>query len=454
MIPGGLRLFPPLRTALRPSPKYSGGSICHVVSDRSDDVSSDETIREEAEQKGEQSSRMLVVMLVAMTAFSQFFRTSVGTIAPELRGDIGLDARLLGLANGSFFVAFLALQLPLGLLFDRYGVRRCVVLLTGLAALGSLWGAFAAEPWSFIASRVLVGIGSAGYFMGALVVAGAWFRGQRFVSVLSWVYALSNLGTLAATAPLSSAAQWVGWRSAFSGVAVLTLALGIGLHFHMRDGPPGAPPRAPPGALGGALNGWREVWRTPGLHPVLAMAAIAYASVSTMLGTWAAPYLNDVFGAGPNLRGEMLLIFAGAQVIGTLGWGQLAAHRVGTRWVIAHCGMAATLVLGLLALWPDPSLWLAATLLAVFCLVASFGSLVMMEGRRLFPEHIAGRGITTVNLAQVGGAALLPIVTGAIIGAAPMADGAGSGLAYRLAFGTIALCLLVGLTAYRGLSRR
>ena len=418
-------------------------------------MSSNEAMRGQAGPRVASSSLVLVIMLVAMTAFSQFFRTSVGTIAPELRGDIGLDARLLGLANGSFFVAFLVLQLPLGLLFDRYGVRRCVVALTGLAALGSLWGAYAFDPWSFIASRVLVGVGSAGYFMGALVVAGAWFREQRFVSVLSWVYALSNLGTLAATAPLSSAAQWLGWRAAFVGIALFTLALGVALHVYMRDAPPDAPPRpAPPTSFAGMLDGWREVWRTPGLQPILAMAAIAYASVSTILGTWAAPYLNDVFGAGPYLRGELLLVFASAQVLGTLGWGQLAAHRVGTRWVIAHCSIAGIVALGLLALWPSPPLWLAAALVAVFCLLASFGSLVMMEGRRLFPEHIAGRGITTVNLTQVGGSALLPIMTGAIVGWAPTASGEGSALAYRLAFGVIALCLLAGLIAYRRLPRR
>lgn len=401
------------------------------------------------------SSKVLVVMLVAMTAFSQFFRTSVGTIAPELHADIGLDARLLGLANGSFFIAFLVLQLPLGLLFDRYGVRRCVVSLTWLAALGSLWGAYAAGPWSFIVSRVLVGVGSAGYFMGALVVAGAWFRERRFVSVLSWVYALSNLGTLAATAPLSFAAQSVGWRPAFVGVAVLAAGLGFALSCYLRDFPADAPPRpAPPDTFAGMLDGWREVWRTPGLPPILAMAATAYASVSTMLGTWASPYLSDVFGTGPVVRGELLLIFACAQVLGTLGWGQLAAHRFGTTWVIVGCCVAATITLVLLAAWPAPSLGSAAAMLGAFCLLAAFGSLVMMEGRRLFPEHISGRGITTLNLAQVGGAALLPIVTGAIIGWAPTAAGSGTAVGYRLAFGVIALCLLVGLVAYCRLSRR
>lgn len=400
------------------------------------------------------SSKVLVVMLVAMTAFSQFFRTSVGTIAPELHADIGLDARLLGLANGSFFMAFLVLQLPLGVLFDRYGVRRCVVSLTWLTVLGSLWGAYASGPWSFILSRVLVGVGSAAYFMGALVVAGAWFRERRFVSVLSWVYALSNLGTLAATAPLSSAAQSVGWRPAFVGVAVLAAGLGIALSCYLRDFPADAPPRpAPPDTFAEMLNGWREVWRTPGLAPILAMAAIAYASVSTMLGTWASPYLSDVFGARAVVRGELLLIFACAQVLGTLGWGQLAAHRFGTTRVIGGCCVSATIVLVMLAASPAPSLGSAAAMLGAFCLLASFGSLVMMEGRRLFPEHISGRGITTLNLAQVGGAALLPIVTGGIVGWAPTAAGSATAIGYRLAFGVIALSLLGGLVAYCRLSR-
>jgi predicted MFS family arabinose efflux permease len=415
----------------------------------------DRAMHELAGQTTARSTRMLVIVLVAMTAFSQFFRTSVGTIAPELHADIGLDARLLGLANGSFFIAFLVLQLPLGMLFDRYGVRRCVVSLTWLAALGSLWGAYASEPWSFIVSRVLVGVGSAGYFMGALVVAGAWFRERHFVSVLSWVYSLSNLGTLAATAPLSSATQSVGWRLTFVGVAVLTAGLGIALARYLRDFPADAPPGpAPPDTFAEMLDGWREVWRTPGLPPVLAMATIAYASVSTMLGTWASPYLSDVFGVGPFVRGEWLLIFACAQVLGTLGWGQLAAHRAGTTWVIVGCCAAATIVLAMLAAWPDPSLGSVAAMLGTFCLLAAFGCLVMMEGRRLFPEHISGRGITTLNLAQVGGAALLPIVTGAIIGWAPTAAGAGTAIGYRLAFGVIALCLLIGLIAYCRLSRR
>jgi MFS family permease len=392
----------------------------------------------------------LIAMLVAMTAFSLFFRSTVGTLAPVLRADIGLDARMLGLANGGFFTAFLVMQLPLGVLFDRYGVRRCVVWLTFVAALGSLCGAFCVEPWSFVGSRVLLGIGSAGYFMGALVIAGNWFRDRQFVGTVSWIYALSVIGALAATAPLSVAAEVFGWRHVFVAVALATVGLALALHVFVNDFPTD-PPRRPaePQTITGMFGGWREVWRTPGLLPILAMAAIAYPSGSTVLGTWAAPYLADVYRIGPNARGELLLLFAATQALSTLLWGQLAARRAGTTRVITACALAATVTLASFALWPNPPIWLAAAFLAAICLFASFGSLVLMEARQLFPAHISGRGITTVNLAQVGGSAVLPIVTGVIIGWNPAADGSGSAVAYRIAFGIIALLVFAGLVTYR-----
>jgi MFS family permease len=396
----------------------------------------------------------LIVMLVAMTAFSLFIRNSVGTLAPLLRSEIGLDARMLGLANGGFFTAFLVMQLPLGLCFDRYGVRRCVVWLTWLAALGSLAGAACVEPWSFIATRVVVGIGAAGYFMGTLVIAGNWFRGQQFVGVVSWIYALSSLGTLASTAPLSWAADTFGWRTSFIVIALVTVALGVGLSAFVRDFPPDAAAReAPQQTLAELSTGWRQVWQTPGLLAMLAMAAVAYPTISTVLGTWAAPYLADVYRLGSTTRGELLLAFAIAQVLSILAWGQIAAYGIGTTRMIINCGCAATVFLGLLAVLPDPPLWLAAALLSAVCIFSSFGSLVLMEARQLFTQEIAGRGITTVNLAQVGGSAVLPIVTGLVIGFSPAADGAGSELAYRLAFGIVALALLIGLITY-GMSPR
>lgn len=341
------------------------------------------------------------------------------------------------------------MQLPLGVLFDRYGVRSCVVGLTWLAALGSALGAVCIEPWSFVASRVLVGIGSAGYFMGSLVIAGNWFHDRQFVSIVSLIYAVSNLGTLAATAPLSLASDAVGWRAAFVGISALTVIMGIALQLFVRDWPTEAvADQAPSTGDFELIAGWREVWRTPGIAPILIMAATAYPAMSTLLGTWAAPYLADIYDLNSSARGGWLLLFAAMQVIGVLGWGQLAAHYAGTSRVIIGCAASAVLALTSLALWPSPSLPMAASLFAASCLLGAFGSLVLMEGRQLFPPRIAGRGVTSINLAQVGGSAALPIATGGIVGWLPAPDGSGSAIGYRLSFGFIAACLLISLIFY------
>ena len=81
----------------------------------------------------------LLLLLIAITCLSQFYRVSNSVIAPELTRDLGLSARQLGWAGSAFFFALFAVQVPVGMWFDRYGARRTVAALSVLAMLGSLW---------------------------------------------------------------------------------------------------------------------------------------------------------------------------------------------------------------------------------------------------------------------------------------------------------------------------
>jgi hypothetical protein len=82
--------------------------------------------------------------------------------------------------------------------------------------------------------------------------------------------------------------------------------------------------------------------------------------------------------------------------------------------------------------------------------VTAYSVVIVAHGRSLFPDELAGRGVTTVNLAQVVGCAGLPILTGAIIAAFPAPGGVSPESAYRIAFGVIAAGLAAGLAVYAG----
>ncbi len=378
-----------------------------------------------------------------MGALSQFHRNALGVIAPELARDLGLDAAGLGAANAMFFVALLLLQLPIGVALDRYGPRRAVSALTGIAAAGAVLHAVAGDATVLLAARLMVGIGSAANFMAGVVLCSRWFSGALLVTQLSRVFALSQLGTLMAATPLAWASEQFGWRLAFVIAGVATLLAGLVWHRVVEDDPPDAPPRrAGHESLAETLAGVAEVLRTPGLSRVLALHLFAYAAVATVLGLWAAPFLHARFGLDPVARGNVLAVMTACAALGVLAYGPLD-RRVGSRKRLAMAGAAATIVLlGALALGRAESFAATAVLLCLLCAAGSYSVVIVAHGRSLFPDRLAGRGVTTVNLAQVAGSSLLPVLTGLVVGAV---DGEAG---FRAAFAAIALCLALGLLVY------
>ena len=95
------------------------------------------------------------------------------------------------------------------------------------------------------------------------------------------------------------------------------------------------------------------------------------------------------------------------------------------------------------ALIARPPLPVAVGLLVAVCFFCAFGTVIVAQGRTLFPDRLGGRAVTTVNLAQCLGLTVLPAVTGYIV------EGWGGGdTAYRLVFATLAAGLVLGSLAY------
>src|SRR6185503_3717271 len=103
----------------------------------------------------------MMALLIAVTCLSQFYRVSNSVIAPELTHDLHLSARQLGWAGGAFFFALFAVQLPVGLWFDRFGARRTVSAVSLLAVAGAVWIACASNAQDLIVGRLIVGVGCA-----------------------------------------------------------------------------------------------------------------------------------------------------------------------------------------------------------------------------------------------------------------------------------------------------
>jgi len=386
----------------------------------------------------------LLLLLIAITCLSQFYRVSNSVIAPELSRDLGLSARQLGWSGSAFFFALFAVQIPVGMWFDRYGARRTVAALSILAMAGALWIAAATDAFDLIAARAMVGVGCAASFMSVVFLCSRWFPPAKLATALSWVFAASNLGTLAAATPLAWIAATVGWRNGFWGLAAATVVVAVAFYAFVRDRPPNQPaPSARRENLGEIMRGLLDVWTTPGLVPVLAMHFFAYATMLTVLGVWGGPYLYDVYKLDGIERGNVLLAMGVAQILGILAYGPMDRLLRSRKRVVLGGAVISVALLAALALLPRPSLGVAVVLLTAFCFFCAFGTVIVAQGRTLFPDRLAGRGVTAVNMAQCLGLTVLPAGVGYIVEAFGNSD-----FAYRVAFGALAVGLVLGACVY------
>ncbi|MGE3917497.1 MAG: MFS transporter, partial [Hyphomicrobiaceae bacterium] len=347
--------------------------------------------------------------------------------------------------------ALLAIQVPVGLLFDRIGARMTVGGLAVLAVVGALLHGIVASGEGLAVARFLLGLGHGGSFMASVFLVSRWWPRTSWTTVISWVWAGSMLGIACAATPLALAASWLGWRQAFVMLAGLSALVGLLFVLLVRDSPPGRPePVRSREPVATALKGFVQILALPGLLHVLALQAVAYAVLTTIMGLWAGPYLHDVHGLDGVARGNVLMLMAAGQVLGLLVIGPLD-RLLNTRKWVAVGGAASTLaVLAILALRPDLPTPVAIALLVALTTVAAYGPVVVSHARTFYPDTLAGRGVTTANMAQLVGCALMPIVTGLIPGLFPVTPTGYAVEAYRWIFAAIAATLLAGLVVYLG----
>lgn len=387
----------------------------------------------------------LVISLVAIYAVSQFLRNSIGVIAHDLARELSLSATQTGLLSSAFFFAFAAVQVPVGILIDRYGPKR-VMLATAVAAVaGTVLFAVAPSAGVLIAARALMGLGCSTFFMAPLVIYARRFPPQRFAGLTSIQMGGANLGTLAATAPLAASAAAIGWRGSFLAVAAIAVVLALVIAVAVPKDADRARARE---SWGEALRGVAAAARVPSFRPVFFMHLTTYSCFVSVVGLWGGPWLTDVHGADLATRGRILLLGAGAQICGMLLWGAMDRFWGGYKKPVFIGGLSTVAMMAVLVLVPL-DLSLVPVWFVLFGLSVSCTPILTSHGKSLFPPHLTGRGITLMNIGTMGGAFLSQSVTGVLIDLMGRSEaGTYSPEGYRLVFAALGSWLLLSLLFY------
>ncbi len=351
----------------------------------------------------------IFLTFLAAYGLSQFYRSFLAVIAPELARELGLGPQALGNLQALWILGFVATQFPVGWALDTVGPRRTVSLQMLAAVAGALLFAAAQTALALNIAMLLIGAGCGSIYMGAIYMFGRMAEPQRFALLCSWLLGLGTAGNLLAASPLAWAAQSIGWRGAMVGMGVATAVSALSVLLLIRD-----PVRITSHGSRGLFGGIGDVLKIRALWPLLPITGVSYAVVLAERGLWAGPYFSSVYGLDPVARGHALLVMAAAMSAGAMAYGPLDRLLKTRKWVVFGGVAVTALCFGLLAL---PGLPLAQAVV-VMGLLGGFGmtyGVLMAHGRSFVPDHLLGRGITLLNVLFIGGAGVLQPLSGALM---------------------------------------
>lgn len=349
--------------------------------------------------------RIGLAVLIAAYVLSQFYRAFLAVLAPVLQADIGATPAELATASGLWFLAFAAMQLPIGASLDRFGPRLTSATLFAVGAGGAAVLAMAQSAGAVQVAMALIGVGCSPVLMATYYIFARAFSPALFGTMAAATIGFASLGNIASSLPLGAAIAAFGWRETMWGMAVLTAAVALALAMLVRD-----PPRVGEAGTGSVL----DILRMPAIWPILAMMAVCYAPQAGLRGLWVGPYFAEVHGYDALQIGQVGLWFGLAMVAGNLAYGPAERLFASRKWVI-FWGNAVT-VACLVALWAtaDASPVVATILMVGIGLSgASFG-IVIAHGRAFFPPHLMGRGVTLLNLFGILPIGIAQLITGGI----------------------------------------
>jgi predicted MFS family arabinose efflux permease len=370
--------------------------------------------------------------LVFAYVLSQFYRAFLAVLAPVLKTDLSASAADLASASGWWFLAFAAMQLPIGSALDRFGPRRTAATLMAVGAAGAVLFAMATTALHLKIAMALIGIGCAPVLMASYFIFAQQFSPAVFGTLAGATIGIGAFGNIASSLPLSAAVAAFGWRPTVMAFAVITAATALAIALLVRD-----PDRRGTGSQGSLL----DLLRMPAIWPILAMMTVCYMPIAGLRGFWVGPYFTDIHGYDALAVGTVGLWIGVAMVAGNFAYGPLDRLFGSRKWVIFGGNAITTLCLfGLWAAAAAPPATATAFLIAAGFFGASF-PMVIAHGRAFIPAHLMGRGVTLLNLFGIAPIGLAQIATGRIHAANPAAP-------YEAVFLFFAVTTAAGLAVY------
>ena len=367
-------------------------------------------------------------MLTIGYFFVYFHRISVSVVGQDIVADVGGS---IGLLSSVYYWTYTAMQIPSGLMADRFGPRAASTLFLLIASVGSLITCVGTEFWMIVLGKVMIAAGMAVVYVPLMKLVSVWFPKADFAVLSGIVIAVGNVGAIAATGPLEMLADALGWREVFLVLGLVTLVLALLCAVVIRNHPserglPSVESVEGSGAVESSaaripvLKGLRIVFSGGRRFWTCALAYfLVYGTIMTFQGTWAVTYFNSVYGFVLSASWMVTALGVG-KILSTLAIGAMTSRgiiRSKRRTMIYGTSVfAAIWVVIFLFAGEIDSYWFWFEVSFLFGFFGGFMTLSFTQVKEWYPIAVSGTAVSGTNIFLFLGASVCTTVSGLVVG--------------------------------------
>lgn len=356
----------------------------------------------------------LVWGLAASAFFIEYFvRVAPGVMVDSLMHDFKVQALALGSLSAFFYYTYVGMQIPVGILVDRFSLRWLLTSMIFLCGLSSLIFAMTTHLEIAAFARLMMGFGAAFAFVSALKVAAVWFPAKKFGLLAGLTQALGMLGAAVGQMPLAYLVEHFGWRNALIFIAGLMILLSVLVALWVRDPilPAAQAKKNKKTLTHSSWSGLIRVLRNPQSWWNALLAGLLFAPTAALAELWGVKFFRQTY----NLSNEVAamgigLIFIGWTIGGPLmGW---ISDKIQRRKLILILSSSFSLLFAsLVILAPGLPLGILFSLLFLYGFSNTGVATTYAVASEINPQSVAGTSVAFANMASVIiGAGFQPLI--------------------------------------------
>ena len=395
-------------------------------------------------------------VLVLSFLIVHFHRSALAVILDYLIIDLKIkDGVLAGTLAGIYAIIYMIMQIPSGLLADKFGPGRTVSIGMFTSFVGSIIFALAPSVFFAFIGRGLIALGVSVVFVSLMKFLADWFKPAQFTTISGISIFIGKVGAALGTTPMAYLVIGLGWRKSFMIIGAVSLFFAVLCFFLVRDRFPSDIKEGIKGTKvsnPNPLSAIKNIIKNPLTWPLFICAFGFVGTLLAFTGTWSIYYLMQMYNFSRSEAANYML----AVIIGSaIGYPLIGfiSDKVSRR-KLPFLVLSAFYMF----LWAILFFWNSGkppeySLFPIFFLLGFTSSafiIIPALANELNDRSFKGTAISVVNTAPFAGMSILQPVMGYVLdlrwgGLEVMGAKVYPLESYRLLFG---LCLLILLVCF------